>query len=90
MRFAELGEALSRLAKAVESSGEQAPLEPPKDDGKGRKWLRAVLAPVNPLIFHSGRGAAEDGERPRRPGTLTRRPTHPDNVSGIVDCPHCA
>ena len=34
LRFAELGEALSGLAKAVESSGDQAPPERPKDDGK--------------------------------------------------------
>ncbi len=34
VRFAELGEALSGLAKAVGSSGEQAPPEPSKDDGK--------------------------------------------------------
>ena len=55
-----------------------------------RKRPRAVLASVDPLIFLSGRGAAEDGERPRRPGALTRQPTHPDNVSGIADRPHCA
>ena len=34
LRFAELGEALSGLAKAVESSGEPAAPEPPEDDGK--------------------------------------------------------
>ena len=34
LRFAELGEALSGLAKAVESSGDRGPPEQPKDDGK--------------------------------------------------------
>ena len=47
LRFAELGEALSGLAKAVESSGERAP--PPKDDGKAaavelKKRIRTFAA----------------------------------------------
>lgn len=48
VRFAELGEALSGLAKAVESSGEQAAPEPSKDDGKAaaelEKRIRAFAA----------------------------------------------
>ena len=51
VRFAELGEALSGLAKAVESSGEQAAPEPkpPEDDGKAaaadlEKRIRAFAA----------------------------------------------
>ena len=49
VRFAELGEALSALAKAVESPTEQAAPEPPKDDGKAaaaelKKRIRTFAA----------------------------------------------
>ncbi len=49
VRFAELGEALSGLAKAVEAPAEQAEPEPPKDDGKAaaadlEKRIRAFAA----------------------------------------------
>ena len=48
LRFAELGEALSALAKAVEAPTEQAAPEPPEDDGKAaadlEKRIRAFAA----------------------------------------------
>ncbi len=49
VRFAELGEALSGLAKAIEAPTEQAAPEPPKDDGKAaaadlEKRIRAFAA----------------------------------------------
>ena len=41
VRLAELGEALSGLAKAVEASAEQAAPKPPKDDGRRRPIPRS-------------------------------------------------